>query len=50
LGDRSVRTRLETVQGGEARAVVDNAKGEVEPGIATADIDVPPASLWQRLR
>jgi hypothetical protein len=50
LGDKSLKAKLETVEGGEARAVVDNAHGDVEPGIATADIDVPPASLWQRLR
>jgi hypothetical protein len=50
LGDRSIKTVLHDVRAGEAHAVVENPNGDVAPGAAAADIDLPPASLFQRLR
>jgi len=50
LGDKSVKATLDSVHGSEAHAFIDNRNGEVEPGNATADIEVAPASLYQRLR
>jgi biotin carboxyl carrier protein len=50
LGDKSLKTVLHDVHAGEAHAVVEDPNGELAPGAAAADIDVPAASLFQRLR
>jgi hypothetical protein len=49
-GDHRLKTRLDALGNGEAKAIIDNRSGDVEPGVATVDIDVPAASLFQRLR
>jgi hypothetical protein len=50
LGDHNAKATIEKVEDGIATATLDNSAREMDPGSSYVDIEVAPASIWQRFK